>query len=82
MSKIAIVTGASSGIGHSFAKHLAAEGYNFILVARHEDTLNEVKQELESQFNIHAEVFLADLSKIEDIRRLEDRVALCPYPHL
>lgn len=78
MSKIAIVTGASSGIGRSFAQHLAAEGYNLILVARHEDTLNEVKQELESQFNIHAEVFLADLSKIEDIRRLEEKIAQTP----
>ena len=78
MSKTAIITGASSGIGRSFARRLAAEGYNMILVARRESLLNEVKEELESQFNVNAEVFLADLSQLDDIRRLEEKIAQTP----
>ena len=78
MSKTAIITGASSGIGRSFARQLAADGYNMILVARRENVLNEVKNELESRFSVNAEIFTADLSKMDDLRRLEEKIQLTP----
>ena len=42
----AVITGASSGIGAEFAKRLAAEGYDLILIARREDRMTELKTRL------------------------------------
>ena len=45
--KVAIITGASSGIGEATAKKLAAEGAKVVLAARRTDRLNELKSEIE-----------------------------------
>lgn len=76
--KTALVTGASSGIGRSFARRLAADGYNLILVSRTLSALTEVKTDLESRFGVQAEAFPVDLSRIEEIRRLEEKIAQTP----
>ena len=46
MSKLAIITGASSGIGAEFAKQLSAQGYSLLLIARREEQLKKVAQHL------------------------------------
>ena len=51
----ALITGASSGLGRDFAKKLASEGYDLVLVSRNKDKLNELKHlaEISIKNNIH-----------------------------
>lgn len=60
---IALVTGASSGIGAEFARQLAGQGFDLILVARRKEKLDALSRELQEKFSINAEVWVADLSK-------------------
>ena len=69
-AKWAVVTGASSGIGENFAKQLAQEGLNLILVARREDRLQALAQELKSKSSIEVEVLTADLSEENSCREI------------
>ncbi len=66
---MALVTGASSGIGAVFARKLAARGYGLLLVARRAERLEQLAAELRN-----AEVLPADLSAAVDLRRVEERI--------
>ena len=70
--KTALVTGASSGIGDSFAKLLAQSGANLILVARRLDRLESLKAQLESEHGIKVDVIAQDLSTIDAAQVLFD----------
>lgn len=58
----ALVTGASSGIGAEFARRMAAEGLDVVLVARREDKLRELAAKLEADHSITAHVLAMDLT--------------------
>lgn len=62
MNKTALITGASSGLGLEFAKICASEHNDLVLVARSEDRLNRLKEQLESEYGVTAYVCAADLS--------------------
>ncbi len=64
MSKLALVTGASSGIGHAFAERLAADGYDLVAVGRRVDRLEELAA---SVTNVKVRSIVADLSTDEGI---------------
>lgn len=72
---LALITGASSGIGRDMAKELAKRGYDLALVARNEDELNKVKEELiKTDSNIQIKIFALDLTKQENCYKLHDEV--------
>ena len=73
-TKLAAVTGASDGLGKEFARQLAAEGYNLLVIARRENLLHELKVDLEAKYNIQVEPLVCDLSKPDELKRLEDRL--------
>jgi len=59
----ALVTGASSGIGAEFARQLAAEGMDVVLVARRADRLEQQRAEIEKQHKVRATAIAKDLSQ-------------------
>lgn len=69
-----MITGASAGIGGSFARLLGREGYDLVLVARNENRLNETAEALQKQFSIKCEVLVADLSTEQGCKLVEARV--------
>ncbi|RMH33257.1 MAG: SDR family oxidoreductase [Acidobacteria bacterium] len=63
LMKATLITGASSGIGEAFARRLAKEKHNLVLVARSEEKLKELCIELASKNDIVAEPIALDLSE-------------------
>ena len=72
---IALITGASAGIGHVFAQRLAASGHDLILVARDAVRLRAVADELALQHGVHAAAFPADLSREDGMRGVAEHIA-------
>ena len=70
----ALVTGASQGIGEALARDLAQAGYNLILVARREEVLMALADELSTAHGVTCEVFAADLSKERDVTALVEHI--------
>jgi uncharacterized protein len=76
--KRALVTGASSGIGNAFARQLAAEGTNLVLVARDGRRLDDLAQRLRQENGVDVEVLVADLSDDEQVSHVEKRLSVSP----
>jgi len=78
MQSWALVTGATVGIGESFTRLLAQNGYNIVLVARDLPRLQERAKTLESTFGIAATVIQADLATDAGCKTIEDFIANNP----
>ncbi|MBY5608264.1 SDR family NAD(P)-dependent oxidoreductase [Rhizobium leguminosarum] len=68
---VALVTGASAGIGAIYAARLAERGYDLILVARRADRLKALSDKLGAAHGTKVEVVEADLTKDADVTRVE-----------
>jgi short-subunit dehydrogenase len=75
MNSWALVTGATSGIGESYSRLLAGNGYNIVLVARDLPRLQERAAALEAKFGISTHVIQADLATDEGCLRVEKYIA-------
>ena len=71
---LALITGASSGIGRDMARYLNKLGYDIIITARSEDKLKELKDELDSKNMGKVDVIISDLSKEEECIKLYNEV--------
>ena len=71
----ALVTGASSGIGAELARGLAERGHGVTLVARREDRLKTLADELAETFGVRTEVVPADLAHESERDQLADAIA-------
>jgi uncharacterized protein len=72
--KTALVTGASSGLGIDFARHLAARGCNLILVARRENQLREVQQQISQRYGVEVQIIPMDLIADNAPQTLYDQI--------
>lgn len=76
----ALVTGASAGIGAAFARLLAAEGYDLLLVARREDRLRALADELARTHGVRCENLAADLARVDAPRDVVARAEALGLP--
>lgn len=70
----ALITGASSGIGATYADRLAKRGYDLLLVARDQGRLETLAAQLRSSTSVKVEVLKADLTNAADVSGLEQRL--------
>ena len=75
---VALITGASSGIGAEYARQLARAGYDLILVARRRERLESLAEALRTEHGVMVEVLPADLSLPEEAARVAARIVSLP----
>jgi uncharacterized protein len=73
MRSVVAITGASSGIGAVFARKLAP-GHDLLLIARRQERLESLANELSSAHGSNVETLVADLSKEDDLERVANRI--------
>jgi len=73
--RLAVVTGASAGIGAAFAAKLAAEGFNLVIVARSKDRLTALAHKLTRKHQVEVEPHAADLTDAAELRGVETLIA-------
>src|SRR5689334_10894039 len=71
---LAVITGASSGLGATFARKLAARGYDLLLIARREDRLHSIAREVAEQYHVSVETLAADLTDDRDLAAVGSRI--------
>ncbi|MBA2772755.1 MAG: SDR family oxidoreductase [Nocardioidaceae bacterium] len=76
---LALITGPTSGIGFAFARALAAEGHDLVLVSRDSERLQRLAADLHDESGVRCEVLPADLGEVEQCARVETRLAQEPF---
>jgi short-subunit dehydrogenase len=75
---LALVTGATAGIGREFCRQLAEQGHDLLVVARDGNRLEALRRELETRHDITVDTFPADLTVDDDVTRLVGLIAASP----
>jgi NAD(P)-dependent dehydrogenase (short-subunit alcohol dehydrogenase family) len=79
--KICILTGATSGVGYQAARRLAQGGAHLVMVCRDQQKAARVQAELIQEFSVPVEVYLADFSRLGEVRQVAAAI-LVRYPRL
>lgn len=79
-AKLALVTGASSGLGREFAYALAEQGYNLVISARRRDRLMQLRTEIQDRYGRECQLVMADLATNEGVRNLISACDALPQP--
>ncbi|MGD9108247.1 MAG: SDR family oxidoreductase [Gammaproteobacteria bacterium] len=77
-NELALITGATSGIGAVYARKLAERNCDLILIGRREEKLNSLAQELMNVHNVKVETIIAELSDDADLEILTDKIKNLP----
>lgn len=77
--KLVVISGATSGIGYMAAHEYASHGANILCINRNHEKSITLKDELEGEFGIRCDYLLADLSKIDDIKRVAGELLACKH---
>lgn len=80
VAELALVTGATSGLGLEFARQLAASGHDLVLVARDRNRLQSTADALAAEYGVTAEILPADLADRSALAAVEARVASPEHP--
>jgi short-subunit dehydrogenase len=80
--KLALVTGATSGIGAAYARRLAKDGYNLIITGRRAEKIEALARSLTDEYRCNCEVILLDLADRAALDRLITKVAGLPVEFL
>lgn len=70
----AVITGSTAGLGSSFARQLAAQGYDLVLVARDADRLQAQAESLSAQYGVETTVLIADLVTDDGVAAVQERL--------
>jgi uncharacterized protein len=82
MADLAVITGASSGIGEAYAERLASDGWDLLVVARRQDRLKELASRLADAHDVRVRPIEADLSNPDDLDRVCDELSQTPVEML
>jgi uncharacterized protein len=74
MTKTAVITGATTGIGAAFARRLAADGYNLVITGRRKEIIGKLADDLSKQHGVTVDLVIAELSDDKDFQKLVDVV--------
>jgi len=73
---VAVITGASAGIGKVYSDRFAKRGYDLLLVARRKDRLDTLSQELKQKYGVKVDTLVADLTDHDDLQKTGATLAL------
>jgi NADP-dependent 3-hydroxy acid dehydrogenase YdfG len=66
-NKLVVITGATSGIGYYTARKYASMGANLLTINRNLEKSKKLKEEIENEFNVKCDYYIADLSILDNI---------------
>ena len=79
---LAVVTGASSGLGRAYARSLAARGHSLLVVARREERLRELERWAADTHGVATRVVVADLATAGGLAAVRDALSSAPTPDI